>query len=84
MRHLFIINPAAGKRETTPQLEALLEKLSFPHEVAYTRGEGDARRLTRSVEAAAAKLGSVEKACELLDITMEDYIRARERSSGEQ
>ena len=46
MRHLFIINPAAGKRETTPQLEALLEKRSFPHEVAYTRGEGDARRLT--------------------------------------
>lgn len=46
--------------------------------------KGDARRLTRSVEAAAAKLGSVEKACELLDITMEDYIRARERSSGEQ
>lgn len=46
MRHLFIINPAAGKRETTPQLEALLKKLTFPHEVAYTRGEGDARRLT--------------------------------------
>ena len=44
MRHLFIINPAAGKRETTPQLEALLEKLSFPHEVVYTTGEGDARR----------------------------------------
>ena len=42
MRHLFIINPAAGKRETTPQLEVLLEKLSFPHEVAYTQGEGDA------------------------------------------
>ena len=31
MRHLFIINPAAGKRGTTPQLEALLEKLTFPH-----------------------------------------------------
>ena len=46
MRHLFIINPATGKRETTPQLEVLLEKLSFPHEVAYTQGEGDARRLT--------------------------------------
>lgn len=46
MRHLFIINPAAGKRETTPQLEALLEKLSFPHEVVYTTGEGDARRFT--------------------------------------
>ena len=46
MRHLFIINPAAGKRGTTAQLERLLDKLSFPHEVAYTRGEGDARRLT--------------------------------------
>ena len=31
VRHLFIINPAAGKRGTTAQLEALLEKLTFPH-----------------------------------------------------
>lgn len=46
MRHLFIINPAAGKKNTTAQLEALLEKLSFPYEVAYTQGEGDARRFT--------------------------------------
>lgn len=47
MRHLFIINPAAGKRETTVQLEALLEKLSFPHEVVYTTGEGDAQRFAQ-------------------------------------
>ena len=47
MRHLFIINPAAGKKNTTAQLEALLEKLSFPHEVVYTTGEGDALRFTR-------------------------------------
>lgn len=47
MRHLFIINPAAGKKNTTAQLEALLEKLSFPHEVAYTEKEGDALRFTR-------------------------------------
>ena len=46
MRHLFIINPAAGKKNTTAQLEALLEKLSFPHEVVYTTGEGDAQRFT--------------------------------------
>lgn len=52
MRHLFIINPAAGKKETTPQLEALLDKLSFPHEVVYTEGEGDALRFTQ--EAARA------------------------------
>ena len=46
MRHLFIINPAAGKKGTTAHLEALLEKVSFPHEVVYTRGAGDARRFT--------------------------------------
>lgn len=51
MRHLFIINPAAGKHETTAQLESLLSKVSFPHRVAYTTGEGDAQRLTQ--EAAA-------------------------------
>jgi len=51
MRHLFIINPAAGKKNTTAQLEAILDKLSFEHEVVYTRGEGDACRITR--EAAA-------------------------------
>ncbi len=52
MRHLFIINPAAGKKNTTAQLEAMLDKLSFEHEVAYTTGEGDAQRITE--EAAAA------------------------------
>lgn len=46
MRHLFIINPAAGKKETTPHLEALLRNLSFPHEVVYTEKEGDARQFT--------------------------------------
>lgn len=47
MRHLFIINPAAGKHETNAHLEGLLSRLSFPYEVAYTQGEGDALRLTR-------------------------------------
>lgn len=46
MHHLFIINPAAGKKETTRQMEELLDKLSFPHQVVYTQGEGDARRFT--------------------------------------
>jgi len=44
MRHLFIINPAAGKKGTTRQLEALLDKLSFDHEVVYTKEAGDAQR----------------------------------------
>ena len=36
MRHLFIVNPAAGKRGTTARREAQLGKLSFPHKVVYT------------------------------------------------
>ena len=40
MRHLFIINPAAGRPESTARLEPLLSRLSFPHEVAYTREAG--------------------------------------------
>lgn len=43
MRHLFIINPAAGKKESTAKLEQLLTKLSFEHEVLYTQKAGDAR-----------------------------------------
>ena len=52
MRHLFIINPAAGKKETTAQLEGMLAKLSVPHEIVYTQGAGDAQRIAE--EAAAA------------------------------
>ncbi len=47
MRHLFIINPAAGSRGSTDKLEALLSGLDFPWESVYTRGEGDAERLAR-------------------------------------
>lgn len=47
MRHLFIINPAAGKKESTAKLEQLLAELSFDYEVAYTREEGDAQRIAR-------------------------------------
>lgn len=40
-----IINPAAGSRRASARLETLLSRLSFPHEVAYTREAGDAQRL---------------------------------------
>lgn len=46
MKHLFIINPAAGKKKTTKELEQMLEKLSFPYEVVYTSGEGHAQKIT--------------------------------------
>lgn len=51
MRHLFIINPAAGKKDSTARLEQLLEQVSFDHEVVYTQGAGDARRLAEQAAA---------------------------------
>lgn len=48
MKHLFIINPAAGKKESTQKLEALLDTLSVPHQVVYTRKAGDAQRLAET------------------------------------
>ncbi len=47
MKHLFIINPAAGKKKSTAQLEKQLAKLSFPHEVMYTQKAGDAEVFSR-------------------------------------
>ena len=51
MKHLFIINPAAGKRESTVQLEKRLAELTFDHEVVYTEKAGDARRITEQATA---------------------------------
>ena len=51
MRHLFIINPAAGKKESTRQLEERIAQLSIPHEVVYTKQAGDAERITRQAAA---------------------------------
>ena len=48
MRHLFIINPAAGKKNSTAALERHLSTLSFEHEVVYTKEAGDAERITRA------------------------------------
>lgn len=46
MKHLFIVNPAAGKKGSTKALEDLLDGLSFEHKVVYTEGEGHARQIT--------------------------------------
>ncbi len=47
MRHLFIINPAAGDKKSSARLEARLAALDVPHEAVYTRGAGDAERFAR-------------------------------------
>lgn len=48
MRHLFIINPAAGKKDSTVKLEQRLQLLPFAHEVVYTKAAGDARHIARA------------------------------------
>lgn len=47
MKHLFIINPAAGKKESTVALDKRLSQLSFEHEVVYTKEAGDAEHIAR-------------------------------------
>lgn len=55
MRHLFIVNPAAGKKKSTEILLKKLEELkkTVKLEVVMTEGAGDAERITRE----AAELG---------------------------
>ncbi|MCI8537362.1 MAG: BmrU protein [Oscillospiraceae bacterium] len=51
MRHLFIINPSAGKSGSTDLLVRQIEALDLDAEIFYTRQSGDAQRITE--EAAA-------------------------------
>ena len=53
MRHLFIINPAAGKKGKAQQLEEQIRALEVDWEIVYTGKEGDAERYAR----AAAETG---------------------------
>ena len=48
VRHLFIINPAAGKGENRRRLEQAVRGLDCPWEMAYTQKEGDACRYARA------------------------------------
>ena len=47
MKHLFIINPAAGQRESTEKLEAQIKALPVDTEVVYTSQAGEAVEITR-------------------------------------
>lgn len=48
MRHIFIINPMAGKRGSTKKLEADIRALDVPAEIVLTQETGDARRIART------------------------------------
>lgn len=47
MRHLFIINPVAGRKGSTQALLDRLERVSFSHETVFTEGKGHAEKLAR-------------------------------------
>lgn len=47
MRHLFIVNPAAGKRDRVEELAGRIRRLDVPWEIAYTARTGDACRYAR-------------------------------------
>ena len=47
MRHLFIINPVAGRKGSTQALLDRLDQVSFSHERVFTEGEGHAEELAR-------------------------------------
>ena len=53
MYHLFIINPRAGKKRGTRELEENIRKLDVPYEIVHTKKAGDARRIARM----AAEIG---------------------------
>ena len=53
MKHIFIINPSAGKKRSTAALVDRIQALDIPYEIQFTEGAGDARAIAR----AAAETG---------------------------
>ena len=47
MKHVFIINPTAGKKRSTKALVDSIQDLDLPYEIVFTEGPGDARRAAR-------------------------------------
>ncbi|MDE6261338.1 MAG: YegS/Rv2252/BmrU family lipid kinase [Oscillospiraceae bacterium] len=47
MRHIFIINPKAGKKKGAKLLEENIRKLDVPYEIVYTKQAGDAHRIAQ-------------------------------------
>ena len=48
MRHIFIINPSAGKKGGAQRLEEDIRALEVPAQIVRTREPGDARRVARA------------------------------------
>ncbi len=48
MKHIFIINPSAGKKRSTKALVERIQALDLPCEIEFTEKAGDARRIARA------------------------------------
>ena len=53
MKHIFIINPSAGKKRSTRSLVDRIQALDAPYEISFTEKAGDARQIA---QAAAERL----------------------------
>ncbi len=49
MNHVFIVNPASGKKANNKSFDTLLESFPHPKEILYTTAPGDAETLAREV-----------------------------------
>ena len=47
VKHVFIINPSAGKKRSTRALVDSIQALDLPYEIAFTEKPGDARQTAR-------------------------------------
>ena len=48
MKHVFVINPTAGKKRSTRALVDSIQALDVPYEIAFTEKTGDAWRIAQS------------------------------------
>ena len=48
MKHIFIINPSAGKKRSTRSLVDRIRALDVPYEIAFTEKAGDARQIAQA------------------------------------
>ena len=48
MKHIFIINPSAGKKRSTRSLVDRIQALDAPYEIAFTEKAGDARQIAQA------------------------------------
>ena len=68
MKHIFIINPSAGKKRSTRSLVDRIQALDAPYEIAFTEKAGDAWQIA---QAAADEIAFVLGPAPVVDVATE-------------